>query len=114
MKHTIKTEGNAVSVKLAGFLGAGPDLDEVRASIKRELDAGARNFVIDLKEVKAINSTGLGVLVALYTAVTSKNGEMVLTNVSKPVLSTMRVVRLDQVFRIADEGEAGPESRNES
>ena len=62
---------------------------------------------IDISQVRYINSSGLGVFIALLTKFRNEGGEVVLINPSDKVKQTLIITKLTSIFTIvADEAEA--------
>jgi anti-sigma B factor antagonist len=105
----IKTDmdGDVVVVSLTGKLMGGPESEEVRAEIKKLLDIGARKFVISMKGVPWINSTGLGTLMAIYTSIQRSQGALRLCHVSDRIQSLFMITKLLTIFEtFPDEAKA--------
>ena len=102
MKQEIQIDGNAATVRLAGKFMGGPSSGQLHAETKKLLDRGVKRFTLDMKNVQWINSAGLGILVALYVAITSKGGEMVLVNASERVVNILRVTKLESIFELSE------------
>ena len=60
----------------------------------------APKLVIDLSQVKYMDSSFIGALVAGLKHVLPKQGEMTLVNVQSDVLALFELTRLDKVFKI--------------
>ena len=81
------------------------DIDVMNAGQLRELlvehyTAGARHFVLDLREVSFLDSTGLGVLVAAHRRTRNGAGSLRLVVTSSALLQLLRITGLSQVFRV--------------
>ncbi len=98
MKFKTKMEGNVAVVRISGNLMGGAESDGVRNEIKRLLEEGSRKFIIDLKGVPWINSTGLGTLMAIYTSVQREEGVLKLTHVSDRIRSLFMITKLLTIF----------------
>jgi anti-sigma B factor antagonist len=96
----IKTDmdGDVVVVSLTGKLMGGPESEEVRTEIKKLLDIGARKFIINMKGVPWINSTGLGTLMAIYTSIQRSQGALRLCHVSDRIQSLFMITKLLTIF----------------
>jgi anti-sigma B factor antagonist len=78
------------------------------------LSDGCRYFVMNLEKVEYIDSSGLGQLVALWTSVRTKGGNLVLMRPSERVRRLLTVTRLNVVFDVyQDEEKAKAASRRE-
>ncbi len=57
-------------------------------------------IILDFRQTTFIDSCGIGALVNNYKNATSKEVELVLTNVSTPVMMVLRMTNLDQVLTV--------------
>jgi len=62
------------------------------------LDKEIRSFVIELGNVVAINSTGLGTLISAHRTLTQKEIKLFLLNPSSKIKELMKITHLDRVF----------------
>jgi anti-sigma B factor antagonist len=88
-----------VILTLKGNLMGAPETEDFREAVKKHLEVGAQRFIIDLKEVKWMNSLGLGSLISTYTSVKHKEGVMVIANVSEKIKSLFMITQLIKVFQ---------------
>ncbi len=75
-----------------------PQLKKVLAKAREE---SAKNFVLDLKKVNFIDSTGLGVLISLMRQLKDMGGRLRLTGLQEEVRSIFEITRLFRVFDIS-------------
>jgi len=75
------------------------DLSQV---LEDSFDAGLDKVIIDLVDVKWVNSTGLGILMSLYREIENGGGTVAIANPSPKVAGLFKVTKLDRYFRIAD------------
>ena len=108
MAHTIEVRqiGNVVVLDVTGRLVFG-EIDEMRDTINRLLEAGSRSFVLNLSRVSYMDSAGLGQTIAAYTSVTRRGGRVALLNPSKQTNQLLQIAKLVTVFDVyADESDA--------
>jgi len=108
MALTIKVRqiGSVVVLDVAGRFVCG-EVDAMRDTISRLLDAGSRSFVLNLSRVSYMDSTGLGQTIAAYTSVTRRGGRVVLLNPSKQTNQLLQIAKLVTVFDVyGDEADA--------
>jgi len=74
--------------------------EELKAELRRLFDGGAKDLVIDLKEVLFIDSSGLGVLVSGYKNSATLHGSFKLSSLQFQVKSMFELTRLHRVFDI--------------
>jgi len=102
-----EVDGDVVLVSLTGNLMGGPESEALRAEIKKLLDGGVRKFVINMKGVPWINSTGLGALMAVYASIQRAQGALRLCHVSDRIRSLFMITKLLTIFdTFHDETEA--------
>ena len=75
---------------------------ELRDRINALLDQGLRKFILDMEDVSHIDSFGLGQLVAAWTTITGKGGEMTLVRPNAHVLKLLEITKLNTVFPISE------------
>jgi len=93
-------EGNVVVLSLEGNILAGGDASQIHETVHEELEKGNRNFVLDLSQVKLINSSGLGILIGALTAARNQEGDVRLAAVSEKVTHILEMMHLNKVFEI--------------
>ena len=64
------------------------------------LEAKRTRIVLDLSQLKMINSSGLGSLIAALVSARERGGDLRLARLSKAVATVMEKVQLDTTFRI--------------
>ncbi|KAB0669763.1 STAS domain-containing protein [Oryzomonas sagensis] len=74
--------------------------DELKAELNRLFDNGAKDLLIDLKEVRFIDSSGLGVLVSGFKNASARQGSLKLSALQSQVKSMFELTRLHRVFDI--------------
>jgi anti-sigma B factor antagonist len=97
MKHTCHAEGNTTVLQVRGELDAltAPDL---RPTLDSLVSNDARDVVVDLSELRLIDSSGVGALVSLYKRVRASGRSVRFTGVCEQPLAIFRLLRLDLVF----------------
>lgn len=74
--------------------------EELKAEINRLFEAGAKDLLVDLKEVRFIDSSGLGVLVSGFKNASTRQGTFKLSGLQTQVRSMFELTRLHRVFDI--------------
>lgn len=77
----------------------GPKLVEV---VSDAIQDGAKIFVIDLKEVRYISSSGIGLLITMLTKMRNAGGEVYLTAPSEHVKKLLIITKLNNIFTVYD------------
>lgn len=73
---------------------------ELKIAILQQFDADKKNLIVDLNEVRFIDSSGLGVLVSGFKNASSRNGLLLLCSMQAQVKSMFELTRLHRVFDI--------------
>ena len=74
--------------------------DELKIEINRLFESGIKNLLLDLKEVRFIDSSGLGVLVSGFKNASTRQGSIKLCGLQTQVKSMFELTRLHRVFDI--------------
>jgi anti-sigma B factor antagonist len=74
--------------------------DDLKKEIKNLFEAGKKNVLVDLKDVRFIDSSGLGALVSGFKNSIAHQGTMKLSMLQPQVKSMFELTRLNRVFDI--------------
>lgn len=66
------------------------------------LESGNCHVILDLEELDYISSAGIGSIMALFQALRSQNGSMVLLRPSRRVMDLLHILGFSKLFPIAD------------
>ena len=88
----------AMVLQLSGDVLGGKDYELFTNLIKELVDEGHVDIVLDLKKVRYINSTGLGILVSGLTTLKKNMGHMKICNLSDRIDRLFSVTSLTTVF----------------
>ncbi len=101
MKFTKEIDGSILFLSFDGDLigeNNGPELVELANEV---IGKGVVKCLLDISEVRYINSSGIGVLITLLTKFRNKNGELYLINPSDHVNKLLIMTKLQAIFNIA-------------
>lgn len=73
---------------------------ELKIEVQRLFEEGKKNVLIDLKDVRFIDSSGLGALVSGFKNAISHQGILKLSTLQSQVRSMFELTRLHRVFEI--------------
>ncbi|MBF8983812.1 STAS domain-containing protein [Lutibacter sp. B2] len=76
------------------------EVEDLREKINHLISEGEKDFVLDFSSCKFIDSTGLGVLIAVYKKCTGFNGSLKLHSMNPQVMKVFKLTRLDKIFDI--------------
>lgn len=74
--------------------------EELKSEMNRLFESGSKELIVDLKEVRFIDSSGLGVLVSGFKNASTRQGSLRLSGLQTQVRSMFELTRLHRVFDI--------------
>ncbi len=102
--------GGITLLKLSGDLVLGNEGSQLRSKLKDLLGKGKTRLVLDLANVRDIDSTGLGAIVSGYTTAQNQGAGMKLANLSKKFQEQLTLTKLITVFDVYGSVEAAIKS----
>src|SRR5262245_3387419 len=94
-------------IKITGRLDPGDGPDPLFEMVQQFAEADEIHFLLDLRSVTYISSTGVGSLIKSYRSVLKKKGHVKLLSPSQSVRNILAISKLDGVFEIfSDEKDA--------
>jgi anti-sigma B factor antagonist len=100
MKASVRDSGNVSIIDLKGKITIGSGDIQLRDTITRLLDGGRKDILVNMNEVTAIDSSGIGELVGCYTTVTNKGGRLRLLHLPPKIQDVLTVTQLITVFDV--------------
>ena len=98
MRLKTKEFDDVVVIEVKGNLMGGPDLQKFRELLHKLLDKGKKKVVVDVKNVKFMNSAGLGTLISSLTTMRNSGGDLKIANATDKIESLLMITRLIRVF----------------
>jgi len=102
MKIKTSEKYGAVVIELKGNVMGGEDTKAFNDTLHKLVDEGKTNTVIDLSDVKFMNSSGLGMLIGGLTTMKKANGHFKLANVTDKIESLLIITKLITIFETYD------------
>jgi anti-sigma B factor antagonist len=102
MKSQIRDQGEIRIIELSGKITIGTGDVKLRELITSSLEDGKNKILLNLAGVSAIDSSGIGEMVACYTTVTNREGQLKLVNLSPKINDILQVTQLITVFEVFD------------
>ncbi len=93
-----KIQGDVAVLQISGKLMGGEETREVHEKVKSLLGDGIKKIVIDVSNVKWLNSSGLGMLISCLTSVTSAEGTLKIAGATEKINSLLMITKLITVF----------------
>ena len=109
MSLSVKTRkvDDIVLLELSGRLTIGEPTLLLRETIRRFAADGSSKFIVNLGDVSYIDSAGLGELIATFTTIRNKGGDVKILNLTAKAKDLLQMTKLPTVFdTYDDEGKA--------
>ena len=103
MNHSLSDDGGSMVLRIRGELDA-LSAPELRPVLDKLIDERHPEVCVDLSELRLIDSSGVGALVSLYKRVRANQGSVRFTGVKAQPLVIFKLLRLDIVFGLAEDG----------
>lgn len=86
-----------IFVKIAGDLNLETS-EKFKRAMKKKLDSGERSFFLDFSKVTSINSSGIGIIIALYKELKALGGSLKIVGLVDHIYSMMTLVKLNKII----------------
>ncbi len=82
-------------------------IHQIGKEIVAVIDGAAQpKVLISFNGVDHLSSAALGVLITCHNRVRVKNGQLYLSDISKPIFEIFKITKLNKMFQIADTSES--------
>ena len=102
--------GDVTVLDMSGKITIGVGDVAIRDAVQVALGGGARDILLNLKNVSTIDSAGVGELVSAFTTVTNRGGKLKLVNLPAKVNDILSITQLITVFEVYDDEPSAVES----
>ncbi|PJB83656.1 MAG: anti-sigma factor antagonist [Acidobacteria bacterium CG_4_9_14_3_um_filter_49_7] len=102
MRTEIRNQDNTTILGLHGKITIGEGDVLLRKNIKQQIESGRKNLILDMKDVKYMDSSGVGELVSSFTTVKNAGGKLKLANLNNRVHDLLQLTALITVFEVFD------------
>ncbi len=99
--------GDVTILDMSGKVTIGEGSVALRNTIRRLLGEGKKSILLNLGQVRYVDSSGIGELVSSFTAVNKESGSLKLLSLTQKIQDLLAITKLLTVFdTFDDEGEA--------
>lgn len=91
---------------LGGKIMGDTGTQEMCAHLKELINAGTQNLVMDFRDVRWINSSGVGAIIACLNMLRQKGGDIRFANLQGTAQKYFQISKLETVTKIFDSVEA--------
>ncbi len=110
MKISPRNARGVTILDFKGKLTIGAGDIELRDAVVEALAAGSLNILLNLKRVSAIDSSGVGEIVASYRSLADRGGKLKLENLSPKVMDVLMLTELIKVLETFEDEQEAVES----
>lgn len=94
-------EDNKAVVRPAGDDIVAASIPELRSKMRRAVEEGVRELVVDLTEVQMVDSSGIGLLISAYNSLRKVGGSLAVIHASAEILELFQTMRMHQHFSVS-------------
>jgi anti-sigma B factor antagonist len=102
MEYSHEIRGNYLMMKFKGDLIGENHGPELIAIVNDSINKDVIFCIIDLSDIRYINSSGIGVLITILTKFRNRGGDVVLMHPPKTVEKLLIITKLNAIFKIGD------------
>jgi len=111
MKINERIIGDVAVLEISGkLLGGPPGSQEFKNKIYELIDRKITKIVVDLGEVKRMNSSGLGILISALTSLKNHDGAMKLASIGETMEGILIMTKLNTIFEVYETAEGAAQS----
>ncbi len=96
----ITREANKAVVRPAGDGIVAASLPELRLKMREMVEAGVRELVLDLTDVRMVDSSGIGLLISAFNSLRKMGGNFAVIHATPEILELFRSMRMHQHFSV--------------
>jgi anti-sigma B factor antagonist len=102
MKIKTTEKYGAAVIELKGNVMGGDDTKDFNDLLHKLVEENKLNIIVDLSDVKFMNSSGLGMLIGGLTTMKKSNGSLKLARVGDKIESLLIITKLITIFESYD------------
>jgi anti-sigma B factor antagonist len=109
---SLKVLKNCSEIKLQGSPLSEVDFEELHAVVEAEMVKDQPNFILNLAEIKILNSLGINSLIKIFTKCRNNGGDLYIVNISEKINQVLLLTKLNTVLNIANSTAEAEENFN--
>jgi anti-sigma B factor antagonist len=98
MTFGIVQKSGVTVLTIEGKMVGGPDATSLAETLRSLIEKGQKSFVVNMKKVDWMNSSGLGILIGSLTTVRNHGGDFRLCCLGQKPRELLEITKLDCVF----------------
>ena len=101
-EYRLTTDNGISSFQLFGELIDRNQAVQMLADIDAGIEKGGNKILLNLADLRYINSSGLNVLINILTKARKAGGDVAICNVNKKITELLVITKLNSVFNVSD------------
>ena len=97
----VTREENKAVVRPDGDAIVAVSIPELRSKLRAAVEDGVRELVVDLTEVRMVDSTGIGLLISAHNSLRKVGGRFSVIHASAEILELFQTMRMHQHFSVS-------------
>lgn len=97
----ILREDNKAVLRPGGDNIVAATLPDLRAKMRAIVEEGVQELVIDLTDVRMVDSSGIGLLISAHNSLRKSGGTLAVIHASAEILELFRTMRMHQHFSVS-------------
>lgn len=110
MVYTITDHNDIKLITISGRLTEQSQATDLIREFELLIQSGTTSYLMSLENLEYVNSTGLNLLIGMFTSARNAGGDLVIGGISPKVKKLMVMTKLDSIFKIYDSVPAATES----
>lgn len=102
MVYTITDHKDIKLIRISGRLTEKTQAINLIREFESLIESGTNRYLMSLEDLEYVNSTGLNLLIGMFTSARNSGGELVIGSISPKVRKLMVMTKLDSIFKIYD------------
>ena len=98
----IKKEETFLVISLTGSLMNKGQVQPMLEEMAHFENEGINKLIISLAEMEYMNSSGLSILINIFTQARNKGGEVIVTNIPEKINQLLVITKLNSIFNIEE------------
>ena len=100
MNFAQEIKGGSLILRITGDLIGEDSGTQLVEAVNDAMSHKVLTCIIDISELRYINSSGIGVLITILTKFRNKGGEVYLMNPSESVKKLLMITKLNSIFQV--------------
>jgi len=98
--YKIEKDKDIINISFLGNLMNKQQIQGLLDEIEFYSNDGFNKIIIDLSGIKYMNSTGLNILINIFTQTRNRDGDLIITNVPEKIKKLLVITKLNSIFNI--------------